>query len=63
MFARVLNSNQRIGRGSVDLLEDVELQTWRNEMAYPMEDAGLGLEGIPNGKARVSPLCLLKISS
>ncbi|VUZ39279.1 unnamed protein product [Hymenolepis diminuta] len=40
-------------RGSVDLLEDVELQTWRNEMAYPMEDAGLGLEGIPNGKARV----------
>uniref|UniRef100_A0A5K3FNG8 Arachidonate 5-lipoxygenase n=1 Tax=Mesocestoides corti TaxID=53468 RepID=A0A5K3FNG8_MESCO len=40
-------------RGSVDLLEDVELQTWRNELADPMEDGGLGIEGIPLGKARV----------
>nr|CDS23211.1 arachidonate 5 lipoxygenase [Echinococcus granulosus] len=40
-------------QGPVALLEDAELQTWRNEMADPMEEAGLGLEGIPLGKARI----------
>ena len=37
----------------MDLLEDVEIQTWRNELAETMEEGGLGLEGIPNGIARV----------
>ncbi|KAL7060840.1 hypothetical protein AAHC03_09266 [Spirometra sp. Aus1] len=40
-------------RGPVDLLEDVELQSWRKELSDPMEDGGLGLEGIPCGKARI----------
>lgn len=45
-----------LARGSVDLLEDVELQNWRNELADPMEDGGLGLVGVPLGKARVRTL-------
>ncbi|VDM33300.1 unnamed protein product [Hydatigera taeniaeformis] len=50
-FLRVFYGKQTLflftcltAQGSVSLLEDVELQTWRNEMADPMEDAGLGLE-------------------
>ncbi|CAH8564532.1 unnamed protein product [Dicrocoelium dendriticum] len=33
--------------GTDDLLHDVELQSWRHEMASPMEEGGLGLLGIP----------------
>lgn len=50
----VTNFDNILVRGSTDLLQDVELQSWRNELADPMEDGGLGLDGVPCGKARVN---------
>ncbi|KAF7259007.1 hypothetical protein EG68_03797 [Paragonimus skrjabini miyazakii] len=40
-------------RGTEDLLLDAELQSWRHEMASPMEDGGLGLLGIPGSSTKV----------
>ncbi|KER21676.1 hypothetical protein T265_15039 [Opisthorchis viverrini] len=39
--------------GTEDLLQDGELQLWRNEIASPMEEGGLGLLGVPGSATKM----------
>ncbi|VDP90305.1 unnamed protein product [Echinostoma caproni] len=41
-------------RGTEDLLQDTELQSWRHEIASPMEEGGLGLAGVPGSSTKVT---------
>ncbi|KAA0193614.1 Arachidonate 5-lipoxygenase [Fasciolopsis buskii] len=38
--------------GTEDLLQDTELQSWRHEIASPMEEGGLGLVGVPGSSTK-----------
>ncbi|CAL8107601.1 unnamed protein product [Calicophoron daubneyi] len=39
--------------GTNDLLQDAELQSWRHELSSPMEEGGLGLQGVPGSVTKM----------
>lgn len=42
--------------GTEQIIHDNELQSWRHEIASPMEEGGLGLVGVPGSTIKVSDL-------